>query len=86
MLPAASDKLALIDALAIASGRPVDLVDLRRAGVPLMGEILRDGLRLEGDTATHAARLARHLTDVADFMPAYHRLIDARLAANAPPK
>lgn len=76
----AEDKLALIDALAQASGRPVDLVDLRRAGVPLTGEILRGGQRLAGDTATHAALLARHLTDVADFMPAYQRLMDARLA------
>lgn len=81
----ADDKLALIDALGAASGRPVDLIDLRRAGVPLMGEILRGGRRLLGDAAAHGALLARHLADVEDFMPAYRRLIDRRLAAAAPP-
>jgi predicted nucleotidyltransferase len=77
----ASEKLALIDALAVASGRPVDLVDLRRAGVPLTGEILASGVRLIGDVAAHGALTARHLTDVADFLPAYQRVIDQRLAA-----
>lgn len=78
---AAEDKLLLIDALAAASGRPVDLVDLRRAGVPLMGEILVGGVRLVGDVAAHGALTSRHLTDVADFLPAYQRVIDQRLAA-----
>lgn len=75
------DKLLLVDALAAASGRPVDLIDLRRAGVPLMGEILSSGVRVAGDVAAHGALTARHLTDVADFMPAYQRLMDQRLAA-----
>ena len=74
-----SEKLALIDALAQASGRPVDLVDLRRAGVPLLGEILAGGRRLIGTPAAHAEWLARHATDAADFLPAYRRLIAARL-------
>jgi predicted nucleotidyltransferase len=79
--PLTDDKLRLIDALAAASGRAVDLVDLRRAGVPLTGEILAGGLRLVGDVAAHGALTARHLTDVADFLPAYQRVIDQRLAA-----
>lgn len=81
----ADDKLALIDALANASGRPVDLVDLRRAGVPLTGEILKHGIRLAGDLSAYSALIARHLTDVEDFMPAYRRLMDARLAGWARP-
>ena len=76
----ADDKLLLIDALANASGRPADLVDLRRAGVPLVGEILRATTRLIGDVAAHGALIARHVTDVEDFMPAYERLMQARLA------
>jgi predicted nucleotidyltransferase len=75
------DKMRLIDALAAASGRPVDLVDLRRAGVPLIGEILASGVRLIGDIAAHGALTSRHLTDVADFLPASQRVIDQRLAA-----
>lgn len=76
----AGDKLALVDALAAASGRPVDLVDLQRVGVPLTGEIIKHGIRLAGNLATYSALVARHLTDVEDFMPAYRRLMDARLA------
>lgn len=75
------DRLALVDALAAASGRPVDLIDLRRAGVPLTGEILKHGVRLAGDLATYSALIARHLTDVEDFMPAYNRLMAQRLGA-----
>lgn len=81
----AIDKLSLIDALAVASGRPVDLVDLSRAGVPLTGEILATGVRLVGDIAAHGALMARHVTDVADFMPAYQRLMDQRLRALGAP-
>ncbi len=73
------DKLALIDALGAAAGRPVDRVDLRTAGVPLTASILRDGTRLIGDSAAHGALMARHVTDVADFMPAYNRLMAQRL-------
>lgn len=76
------EKLTLIDALAVASGRPVDLVDLHTAGVPLVGEILRHGRRLLGSDAAYGALMARHLADAADFLPAYHRLLHARLATS----
>lgn len=49
--------------------------------MPLTGEILSGGVRLVGDVAAHGALMARHVTDVADFMPAYQRLIAQRLAA-----
>ncbi|MBS3960196.1 MAG: nucleotidyltransferase domain-containing protein [Xanthomonadaceae bacterium] len=77
---AAADKFALVEALALASGRPVDLVDLRTAGVPLIASILRDGLRLAGGVEAHGALMARHVTDAEDFLPVYRRLLDARLA------
>lgn len=79
------DRLTLIDALGAATGRPIDLIDLRTAGVPLTGEILKNGVRLAGDLAAYSALIARHLTDVEDFMPAYRRLMDARLAGWAQP-
>lgn len=37
-----------------ASGRPVDLIDLRRAGVPLTGEIIKHGVRLVTDSVLQA--------------------------------
>ena len=75
-----ADKLTLIDALAQASGRPVDLIDLRSAGVPLMAEILRGGVRVAGSTEAYGALMARHVTDVEDFMPAYRAMMARRLA------
>lgn len=49
-----SAKSALIDAIAEEVGRPVvDLVDLRKAGEPLLGEILK-GKRVLGDNASYA--------------------------------
>ena len=43
-------KAEWIGALSAATGRPVDLVDLRTAGEPLLGQVLK-GRRLVGDAA-----------------------------------
>ena len=61
--------MALIGDLADATGRPVDLVDLRTVGEPLLGQILSHGLRLLGSTEAHGCLLSRHLIDAADFLP-----------------
>jgi predicted nucleotidyltransferase len=39
----ASEKISIINALAEAFGRPVDLVDLHKVGEPLLGQILQHG-------------------------------------------
>ena len=44
----AQRKMALIAELAQATGRPIDLIDLRTAGEPLLGQILQHGKRLFG--------------------------------------
>jgi predicted nucleotidyltransferase len=44
----AEARIALIEELASATGRPVDLVDLTQAGEPLLGQILTTGIRLTG--------------------------------------
>ena len=64
----ADDSIALIDDLALACGRPVDLIDLAVAGEPLLGQILAHGVRVLGDSARHGALFSRHLADVADFV------------------
>ena len=73
----AAEKTALIDAIAQMSGRPVDLIDLRTAGEPLLGEILR-GQRLKGSDGAYANLLSRHLIDAADFGPLQQRLLKER--------
>lgn len=77
----AAFKLALIGDLAQATGRAVDLIDLRTAGEPLLGQILGRGRRVIGDDQLHARLVARHLIDAADFMPCVDRLLQARRRA-----
>lgn len=77
----AADKLALILEIGEATGRPVDLVDLRAAGEPLLGEILTRGKRIRGSHGACAELLRRHLFDAADFLPYVERLLAERRRA-----
>lgn len=74
-------KMNLIDALSQTTGRPVDLVDLRVAGEPLLGQILKHGVRLLGSDGDYAELLKRHLFEEADFMPYRRRILAERRQA-----
>lgn len=76
-----SARIALVDALALATGRAIDLVDLRLAGEPLLGEILRDGIRLKGSVEDHAQLMVRHIFDTEDFVPYQRRILQERRRA-----
>ncbi len=71
-------KATLISELARISGRPVDLVDLKCAGEPLLGEILRKGQRLKGTHSQHVALVQRHIYNTEDFLPIVRRLLAER--------
>lgn len=75
------EKMAMIEALALAFDRPVDLVDLQRAGEPLLGCILAEGRQIMGERAHWAELLSRHLVNQADFVPLQDRILSARRAA-----
>ena len=81
--PLATDEiLTLVEALAQATGRPIDLLDLRRTHGTLLGEVLRTGLRVvETDPALYPALLSRHALDEADFGPYRDRILAARRRA-----
>jgi len=69
----------LVRAIAQATGRPVDLVDLRSAGVPLLRTILTTGtVLLRRDATAHAQLVSRMLADVEDFLPLRERLLRER--------
>lgn len=75
----AERKKALIEALALRFGRPVDLVDLQTARGVLLHEILSTGTLVYAPDRTYYAELMkRHVFDQADFMPYYNRLLAAR--------
>jgi predicted nucleotidyltransferase len=80
-LLSAETKMNLIGELSQAIGRPVDLIDLRVAGEPLLGQILKHGVRLFGSDTDYAELLKRHLFDEADFMPYRRRILAERRRA-----
>jgi predicted nucleotidyltransferase len=74
----ADEKMALISELAAATGRPVDLIDIRAIGEPLLGQILRHGKRILGSDTEYAGLIRRHLFDQADFLPYRDRILAER--------
>ena len=77
----AETKMALIGDLSQAVGRPVDLIDLRVAGEPILGQILKHGIRLLGSDTDYAELIKRHLFEEADFMPYRRRILAERRQA-----
>lgn len=77
----AADKIVLIERLALVTGLPVDLIDLKRVGEPLLGQILKHGIRLIGSDTDYAALISRHLFDAADFLPYRNRILAERRRA-----
>ncbi|MCM8624890.1 nucleotidyltransferase domain-containing protein [Accumulibacter sp.] len=74
-------RMALIDDLAQQTGRPVDLIDLKLAGEPLLGQILTRGRRIVGSDERYAQLLVRHLVDDSDFAPYRRRMLAERRSA-----
>lgn len=77
----AETKMTLIGELSQAIGRPVDLIDLHLVGEPLLGQILKHGIRLLGSDGDYAELLKRHLFEEADFMPYRRRILAERRRA-----
>ena len=75
------EKIVIISALAEKTGRPVDLVDLKVVGEPLLGQIVQHGRRLLGSDGEYGRLISRHLFEQADFMPYRNRILAERRAA-----
>ena len=76
----ADEQIHIISALAEATGRPIDLIDLKVTGVPLLGQILKHGRRLFGSDTLYGQLISRNLFDQADFMPYRNRILAERRA------
>jgi predicted nucleotidyltransferase len=78
----ASQRTSLVAALAQHVGRPVDLVDLRKAAGVVLREALTRGRRLRMSDASLLAGLLRRLwLDEADFHPYRRRILEVRRKA-----
>jgi uncharacterized protein len=74
--------VALIEDLALAFGRPVDLIDLGQTHNPLLQQILTKGRRvLCHDRTRYAELLLRMVYEEADCMPYYRRILSDRRQA-----
>jgi len=74
-----SPEMAFIEEIAAKTGRPVDLIDLRTAGEPVLGETLKHGVRILGSTAKYADLIRKHLFDNA-FSSVFMALVLVALA------
>lgn len=77
----AETRMTLIGELSQATGRPVDLIDLRTTGESVLGQILKHGVRLFGSDGDYAELIKRHLFEEADFMPYRRRILTERRQA-----
>ena len=77
----ASEKIAIIGALAERTGRTIDLVDLSGVAEPLLGQVVRHGRRILGSDTLYGELISRHLFEQADFMPYRSRLLAERRVA-----
>lgn len=72
----------LVRLVADVTGRPVDLVDLRAAGVPVLRSVLHEGRRLVcRDRRAYEQLVSRLLADTEDFLPYRERMLKERRAA-----
>jgi predicted nucleotidyltransferase len=75
----AQARINMIGDLALAFGRPVDLIDLSRTHCPLLQQILTRGrLILCKDRSEYAEVIRRMVYEEADVMPYYRRILAAR--------
>lgn len=75
----ASRKSGLVQAIADITGRPVDLIDLRTAGVMVLRSVFGTGRRLIcRDRRAYDQLLTRMLTDAEDFLPYRQRMLRER--------
>jgi len=77
----AVEKHAIISELTQLTGRSIDLIDLKLASEPLLGQILRYGKRLLGSDTLYGNFIYSHLVAQADFMPYRSRLLQERRMA-----
>lgn len=75
------EKMRVIADIAAMTGRPVDLIDLRTVGEPLLGQILKHGRQVRGEAVDLAPLMQRHVYAMEDFMPYVERMLEERRKA-----
>jgi predicted nucleotidyltransferase len=77
----AEQTIALIEDIAHATGRAVDLIDLRKAGQPVLSEIVAHGKQILGARSHWGDLIFRNVMDQEDFVPYQQRILEGRRQA-----
>jgi len=77
--PLTSDeRIAIIEALALAFNRPVDLVDLHTVGQPLLDQIISTSVQVVGTRHQWGDLIYRNVMENEDFVPYQKRILEGR--------
>lgn len=77
----ATQKMQLISDLATQTGRPIDLVDLREVGQPLLGQIVEKGIMVRGGTQAKGDLLFKSIMLQEDFARYQRHILQERRKA-----
>lgn len=77
----AQEKIQIIEKLTQMYGCPIDLIDLKTVGEPLLGQILQHGIQVIGNKTDYAKLISQHVFNVEDFVPYQHRIYQERQQA-----
>lgn len=79
-----SERMVLVDHLALKLGRPVDLVDLMVVSGPILQQVLTQGrIVLNRNPTLYAKLILKMWYNQADVMPNYRMILHRRLEAFA---
>lgn len=77
----AEQRLELIDAIALAFDRSVDVIDLATAGEPLLSQIVTTGVRVRGSNAAWGRLIYKNIMENTDFAPLQKHILTTRQRA-----
>ncbi len=75
------ERMSITEALALAFNRPIDLIDLRTAGQPLLHEIVSGGVQVLGARQLWGDLVYRNVMENEDFVPYQKRILEGRRRA-----
>lgn len=76
-----NERIALTEAIALAFNRPVDLIDLRTAGQPLLDQIVNSGVQVSGTKHLWGDLIYRNIMENEDFVPYQKHILEGRRRA-----
>jgi predicted nucleotidyltransferase len=71
-------KIEIIQRIAKITGRAVDLVDLKKIGEPLLGQVIKHGKVIKGNPQAFTEMAIRNVYANEDFLPYIKRSLQAR--------